>query len=360
MSFDIAVSLPILFLAISALILIHEIGHFLVARYFGIWVEEFGLGLPPRIYGKKIGETIYSINLLPIGGFVKLHGEEEPANHKVQKPQRAFYKRPWWQRSCVLVAGVVMNFLLALVIISYLFTQGVSLPSKVSIREVASNSPAEKAGIQKGDILVKIGEVEITDVNQITKIISQRGDAETSFILTRIVNDKTESITLLATPRKNPPQGEGALGIILEQHFSEKRFPIYTAPYHGLKVVFDLSGQLVQAIVGVFWGFISGFRVPKDVAGPIGMYQLYDQARKIGFSAVLELSGLISLNLAVINLFPIPPLDGSRLLFVLIEGISGKKLKKGIEEKLYRVSFLFLIMLFILISIQDIRRLFGI
>lgn len=358
---EIIYNLPILFIAISVLILIHEFGHFLMAKFFGIWVEEFGLGLPPRIWGKKIGETVYSINLLPIGGFVKLHGEEEPANSKaITKPKRAFYKKPWWQRSIILSAGVLMNFLLALLIVSYLFTQGVSFPDKVLIKEVAVNSPAEKAGFQNNDVFVKIENEKVTDVNQVTQLISQRLDKEATFILKRTVNDKTEDITLKAVPRKKPPPGEGALGIILEQHFIEKRFPFYLAPYHGLITLFDLSGQLIKAIVGVFWNFVSRFQVPKDVAGPIGMYQLYGEARKVGIEAILELSGLISLNLAIINLFPIPPLDGSRLLFVIAERVTGKKLHKSLEEKLYRASFVFLILLFILISIQDIRRLLGI
>ncbi len=271
------IDIIVVLVSISVLVLIHEVGHFLAARFFGVWVEEFGLGIPPKIFGKKIGETEYTINALPMGGFVKLHGEDEETykDRQAKHPKRAFFLKPWWQRSAILTAGVLMNFLFALIIVSYLFTKG------------------------------------------------------------------------------------GALGIVLYQMTLVKKYPIYTAPFYGLKETVNLSYLLFKSIIGVFWDFISGFKVPKDVAGPIGMYQLYGEARKYGFEAILELSGLISLNLAVINLFPIPPLDGSKLLLVIIEGATGKKLKKEIEYRIYQASFVFLILLFLLISIQDIKRLFG-
>lgn len=347
--------------AISFLIVIHEIGHFLASRFFGVWVEEFGLGLPPKLFGKKIGETVYSINLLPMGGFVKTHGEEAESykQAKVKKPKRAFFKKPWWQRSIILSAGVIMNFLFAVAVISYLFTKGVSLPDKVEIKEVKKNSPAYVAGFRMGDIISKIDGVEVNEVLKVTKIISERLDKEITFELTRTTDGTFEKITTKATPRKNPPPGEGALGVVLAQKTITKSYPWYTAPYYGLKESIEMSVLLTKSIISVFWDFLSGFRVPTDVAGPIGIYQLYSDARKYGLTAVLELSGLISLNLAVINLFPIPPLDGSRLLFVLVERVTGKKLKKEWELRLYQVSFLIMIALFILVSIQDIRRLFG-
>lgn len=349
--------LLILFISISVLILVHEFGHFIAARFFGLFVEEFGLGLPPKLGSKKIGETTYSINALPMGGFVKLHGEDEHSyqDTNVKKPTRAFFKRPWWQKSIVLTAGVAMNFIFAVSVLSYLFTKGVVMPDGVEIKQVVTQSPADKAGFQSGDILLKIEDQKITQVFEVTKIISENLDQQISFEILR--NQKT--IRLSAIPRKNPPEGQGALGVVLNQRTIIKKYPFYLAPFYGVKSSIEMSFLLVRAIVGVFWDFISGFKVPSDVAGPIGMYQLYGQARKYGFDAVLELSGLISLNLAVMNLFPIPPLDGSRLLFVIAERVSGKKLRRELEHKIYQISFMFLILLFILISIQDIKRLFS-
>lgn len=347
--------------AISFLIIIHEVGHFLAARFFGVWVEEFGIGLPPKLFSRKIGKTVYSVNLLPMGGFVKTHGEEEESykQAKIKKPKGAFFKKKWWQRAIILSAGVVMNFLFAVLVISFLFVRGVSLPDKVEILEVKANSPAYIAGFQSQDIISKIEGIEVNEVMEVTKLISERLDKETTFELNRSKDGALETVSLKATPRKNPPQGEGALGIVLSQRIITKSYPWYSATYHGLKTSLEMSFSLAKSITGVFWDFLSGFKVPQDVAGPIGIYQLYGEARKYGFTAVLELSGLISLNLAVINLFPIPPLDGSRLLFIVVERVTGKKLKKEWELRLYQISFMLLIGLFILISIQDIKRLFG-
>ncbi len=352
--------LLILLAAISVLVLIHEIGHFLAARFFGIWVEEFGLGLPPRLFGFKRGNTIYSINLLPMGGFVKLHGEEGALNEaKIKKPKEAFFAKPWWQKIIVLSAGVFMNFIFALLIITFLFTQGVPNPSTVLINEVNDGSPAQEAGLTPEDTIVSINGEPVKTINEVTEIVLQNLDRELTMLVKRTAYDNEEEISLIMIPRSNPPEGEGALGIELAQNFTTIKYPIYTAWFHGLLATLELSFLLVKAILGVFWDVISGFRVPKDVAGPIGMYQLYGEARKYGITAILELSGLISLNLAIINLFPIPPLDGSRITFILIEKFTGKKLRKSWEQNLYKVSFLFLIILFLLISFQDITRLFG-
>lgn len=358
----ILLNIIIVLAAISLLVLIHELGHFIMAKRFGIWVEEFGLGLPPRLWGKKIGETVYSINLLPMGGFVKLHGEDEGAVHysKVKKPKRMFYKKPWWQRSIILFAGIFMNFVFAVAVISYLYTKGVAVPDKVVVNMVAANSPAEQAGIIKDDTIVAIEGIKVTQISDVTDIISKRLDTETSLEIQRNQNNQPQTLNVKLVPRKNPPQGEGAMGVQLSQKVIIKNYPFYQAPFYGLKASIDLSWTLLRSIVTVFWQFITGFKVPQDVAGPIGIYQLYGEARQYGLSAILELSGLVSLNLAVVNLFPIPPLDGSRLLFAIIEGTTGKKLKKEWELNMYKISFILLILLFILISIQDIRRLLHI
>lgn len=350
-------NLIVVFVSISVLILIHELGHFIAARFFGLWVEEFGLGLPPKIWSRKIGETTYSINALPMGGFVKIHGEDEHSykDSQIKKPTRAFFKKLWWQKSIILIAGVLMNFILAVSVLSYLFTKGVIVPDGVLINEVREDSPAFKAGIKSGDVILKLDGQKISQILEVTKIVSQRLEKETKLTVQR----EKEELTFSVIPRKNPPAGEGALGIVLNQKVATKKYPLYKAPFYGLKSSIEMSSLLVRAIVGVFWDFISGFKVPSDVAGPIGMYQLYGEARKYGFDAVLELSGLISLNLAVMNLFPIPPLDGSRLLFVIVERVSGKKMRKEVEHKIYQISFIFLILLFVLISIQDIKRLFS-
>ncbi|EKD86491.1 MAG: hypothetical protein ACD_37C00274G0006, partial [uncultured bacterium] len=200
----------LVFLSIlSVLVLIHELGHYLVARKFGIKVEEFGIGFPPRVWGKKIGETLYSINALPIGGFVKLYGEDEAGggnlklklkNEKLKDIDRAFFARPIWQRALVVVAGVAMNFLLAIVIVTYLFTfEGIPTPGeKVTISEVVKGSPAEVAGIKKGDLVEKIGNVEIKDTESLIAETRKHLGEKTKITLKR--GDQSEVLEI--TPRK--------------------------------------------------------------------------------------------------------------------------------------------------------------
>ncbi len=347
------------FIALSFLILIHELGHFLAARFFNILVEEFGIGLPPRLFGWKIGETLYSINLLPIGGFVKVHGEDDDSYHKskFKKPDRAFCNKPWWQRSIVLTCGVLMNFLVAVLIISYLFTSGVATPDKVIIGEVVEGAPAFIAGIKSNDTIIEVAGKKITEVPQVTQLIAKNLEKEVNIKLERLDGERKETIDIQLIPRKNPPSGQGAIGVVLEQKIITKKYPFYLAPYHGLLTSFKMSFTLLKGIVGVFWNFIFAFKVPKDAAGPIGLYQIYSEMRKFGILAVLEVTGLISLNLAVINLFPIPPLDGSRLFLVILERIRGKKINKQLEYRFFQICFVLMILLFFLISIQDIKRL---
>ncbi|MBI2028846.1 site-2 protease family protein [Candidatus Gottesmanbacteria bacterium] len=356
--------LLIFLVALSILIIVHEVGHFIAARFFGIWVEEFGIGIPPRLFGKKKGNTIYSINLIPAGGFVKLHGEEEAGmdESKIKKPELAFFSKPWWQKSIILVSGVLMNFLLSLIIVTFIFTQGVpdpNQPTNVSVVEVASGSPASEAGIKTGDIIISVDGVETKTIEEVAAEISKNAGEPTQLTILRPTQGTNESISVIATPRVNPPEGEGALGIIQDQNYLMVKYPVTTAWYHGLSAMFELSWLTAKAIVGVFWDFITQFKVSQDVAGPIGMFQYYSNAIKQGVLEVLWLTAMISLSLAIINLFPIPPLDGSRLMFVLVEKFTGKKLKKSWEQNLYKFSFLFLILLFLLISFQDIKRLIG-
>jgi regulator of sigma E protease len=221
-------------LTLSILVLIHEFGHFLAAKKRGVLVEEFGLGLPPRIAGIKIGETIYSINFLPFGGFVKLYGEdsEEDINKKLKS--RAFSYKKNWEKFLIIVAGVVGNFLLAWLLFSYLFTQGVPVPTnQVKIEKVVSGSPAEKVGIVPGDVIKKI----ISKQDNKTYPLSSGADLITitkkysgkEIIL--VVKRNNQEINKTITPRLSPPPGQGPLGIVISS-FEEKKYPWYQAPFY--------------------------------------------------------------------------------------------------------------------------------
>lgn len=367
----------VFFLILSVLILIHELGHFIAAKKLGIRVDEFGFGLPPRIFGIRRGETTYSINWLPIGGFVKLFGEEGESeikeypksqirNPKFQKDikHRAFYTRPIKHRVLVLVAGVTMNFLLAFVIITYLFTRGVKVPTnRIHIEKVKTGAPAETAGLREKDVIEKIRFIneklkfEETDIKTGEKLI-ETTKKHVGERITLIISRNGNKLEIGVVPRKEYPKDEGPMGIVIS-NYEEKKYPFYQAPFLGMKESVVMSFELVKGIGKTLWKLVSFQPVSKDVAGPIGIAQMTGLAVKSGTSAVLELLGLLSLNLAIVNILPFPALDGGRLLFVLIEGSTGKKIKTKWERYIHQAGMIILLFLMVLVTLNDLVRVFS-
>ncbi|MCL5797571.1 MAG: RIP metalloprotease RseP [Patescibacteria group bacterium] len=359
------VTVIVFLLILSVLVLVHEFGHFTAAKKMGIKVEEFGFGLPPRMFGIKRGETIYSINWLPIGGFVKLFGEEgdtdiagkNPKSSEVQK--RAFYTRPVWQRAIVLVAGVAMNFVLAIVVISYLFTQGVMVPTnRIHIENVMSNSPAAQAGLQKNDVIKSVSwsnnGMALKSSDDLIKFTRDHAGEKIDLTVLR----GASTLQLFIIPRKVYPKDQGPMGIVIS-NYEEKKYPLWQAPVLGTKESIALTGELLKGIGTTIWKLISFQPVSKDVAGPIGIAQMTGQAVKTGESAVLELLGLLSLNLAIVNILPFPALDGGRLLFVVVEAVTGKKIKTNWERYIHQVGMVILLLLMVLVTINDLVRIFA-
>lgn len=363
-------SIIVFFVILSVLVLIHELGHFIVAKKHGVVVEEFGFGLPPRLFGIKKGETLYSLNLLPFGGFVKVLGEERQAlqGKKLTKnlQNRTFVAKKPWQRASIIAAGVIANFLLGWVIISYLFTQGVPVPTnKVMVEKVIKNSPADVAGLKPHDSIesVLIG----ADRNQPTTsplrplrstqdlidITKKHGDEQIILVIQR----GEEKLEKLIIPRKNPPQGEGPLGVVITS-FMEKKYPWYQAPFLGLIESMKITAVMTNELLKIFFRFITFQKVAVEVAGPIGIAKITAEAVKFGNNAVLQLLGLLSLNLAVINILPFPALDGGRLTLVVYEWITKKKVNPKIERQLNLVGFIILFSLIILITVNDILKIF--
>ena len=332
-------------------------------------MEEFGIGLPPRLIGIQRGETMYSINALPIGGFVKLfgeEGEEEGSRFKVQgsKLKRAFFTRPIWQRAVVLLAGVAMNFLLAIAVLSFLFTQGVFVPTdRVTIEKVEEGSPAEEAGLKEGDVIRKIQDypgrsstqdnpvIEIKSAEKLINLTKEHLDEEIELVVLR----GEEELTFKITPRKDPPEGQGAMGIAITD-FEERTYPWYKAPFWGTYEAFKLSGVLVKGLGQTLWRLITFQPIKEQVAGPVGIAQITGKAVKFGKMAVLELLGLLSLNLAVINILPFPALDGGRLLFVGIEATTGKKIRAKWERITHQIGMTILLALILLVTVNDVLR----
>ena len=323
---------------LSILVLIHELGHFLVAKKFGLLVEEFGFGLPPQIWKKKIGETIYSINALPFGGFVKIYGEDR--EEKAEK-DRSFASLPIKKRSLIIFAGVLMNFLLGWLLISVIFSIGV--PQAILITKVELNSPAAEIGLQAGDKILSAG------ADNFIKFIDEHRGQEIVIKIER--NGEIKEFKTI--PRINPPAGEGALGIaLMESGLAKKN--LLASVWEGLKT----SVEIIQAVFVAIFNLISkvfiGQASLEQIAGPVGIVKMTAQAGNLGFVYLLQLLAFISLNLVVINILPFPALDGGRLLFLLIEKIKGSPLPARFERYANTVGMALLLFLMAIITIKEI------
>ncbi|MBI5147943.1 MAG: RIP metalloprotease RseP [Parcubacteria group bacterium] len=341
---------------LSLLILIHESGHFLAAKFFKLKVEEFGFGFPPRIISKKKGETRYSLNWLPFGGFVKIYGE----NTLEQKPDneadrgRDFSSQKAWKRTIVLLAGVFMNFIFGWLAISFVLAAGI--PSALFISEVRPESPAAAAGLKPSDKIAAIyaGGESLTSpsVNSFVEFIQKYKGGEFKITVER--SGKTLDITTAS--RVSPPQGEGALGIALLEAGSEPR-PFLSAFGEGFKDALTIIKEIVFAFYGALAGIFTNGSL-SGVAGPVGIVGVAAQAAGISVVYLLQLFGLISLNLAVLNILPFPALDGGRLFFVLIEKIKGSPVSAKTEGVAHAVGFSLLLALMAAITIKDVAGLF--
>jgi len=377
----------ILFLIIlSILVFVHEFGHFLMAKRAGILVEEFGFGLPPRIWSKKIGETLYSINLLPIGGFVKLYGEEgiESSKFKVQSSKfagRAFFEKSIFQRLKVILAGVTMNWILAIFVFAVIYTiTGIPVKTdRVKVVGIAKDSPAKAAQLKLDDQIISLDGQEIKDVDNFVKLTREKAGKVIFLEIKREkdnpcagdlvlggkiapgleVSCKNGNLLLALVPRVAPPEGQGPLGIAVSQT-EIKFYSRWEMPILGIKEGLEESlvwGKMIgRSLAEMFKNLIFKGEIPKDVAGPIGIYQATGTVAKSGILAIFEFLGILSINLAIINVLPFPALDGGRLVFLGIEAFFGKKIAPRVEVWINNLGMAFLLLLVLLITINDIVR----
>lgn len=349
-------------LVLGLLIFVHEFGHFITAKRAGIKVEEFGFGYPPRLFGIKRGETLYSLNLLPIGGFVRIHGEEGRPDKKDQEKesQRAFYNKPVRTRAFILSAGVIMNLLLAVFLLSLGYWLG--LPemvddqaaaadlknAKVQITQVVFDSPANLAGIKMGDTLK-----DFETVGQVQEFIKAHQGEEITLAIQR--GDQILEKTLI--PRLNPPAGQGALGIALARTAIVSH-PWYQAIFLGITSTANLVWLIIATLFKLIWQLVTTGQAALQIAGPVGIFNLTSQAAKLGFIYVLQFTALLSINLAILNILPFPALDGGRLFFLAIEKIKGSPLNQKFERLANTAGFIILILLMFAITWRDIVRFF--
>ncbi len=337
------------FAVLVVLVLAHEIGHFVTARAFGVTVEEFGIGFPPRLFSIKRGKTRYSLNVVPIGGFVKLAGEEDPGI-----PGSLASKRPG-VRIAVLAAGSVMNALLPLLLFAIAFMVPHNVATgQVVLDEVAAGSPAALAGMEAGDTILKVDGDLVRNNTDLHRAIQSNLGSEVA-ILVRHGSDVTEEIRVV--PRWRPPEGEGAIGVVirtLDPVVVRESFPFWRAIPMAFVECYDTFILFKNVIISMFIG-----TVPAVIAGPVGIAQITGEAARTGLSSLLEFTAFFSINLAIVNLFPIPALDGGRIVFVILEWLRrGKRVSPHIERIVHTAGFLLLICAMLLVTYQDILRIF--
>jgi len=348
----------VVLLSLIGLIVLHELGHFVLAKKFGVKVEEFGIGFPPRIIGKKFGETLYSLNLLPFGAFVRIYGEQGGI-----EDCRSFIGKPIWQRVSIVLGGVVSFWIIAAILLS-IVAGAWGLPTAVSDEEnhtlidpkvqiiaIAPGSPAQEVGLEIGDTIV--GFDKLKEVQEFVE--AHKGEE-----ITLVIQRGKEVFEKRIIPRVSPPEGEGAVGVGLTR-IALKPYSWYQAPVQG----FIVCGQLTYNIVN---GWVLGLKsavgltqlpagMKMEMMGPLGIFDLLREYFALGINYFLFLISLIAVALALINILPIPALDGGKLIFLIIEGIRRRPINYKLEQRITVTSLALLIILIIFVTVKfDIPR----
>lgn len=343
------------------LVVVHELGHFLTAKAFGVKVLEFGVGYPPRIWGKRVGETDYTLNLLPLGGFVRLLGEEDPTDPR----SLAAKSRP--VRILVLVAGAAMNAVLPVLLftITFLIPQDVAV-GRVSIDKVSPESPAARAGVKTGDVLLTVNGHKIENVGDASYYINLARGRTMTWDLRRPllgggggVSAGSENVSVDVYGRWAPPSGQGPTGISLAQAGVQRETRSYPLWEAVPKAVVRTAESLVLYRNQIF-SWIAARAAPQ-VQGPVGIAQVTGEVvKQAGWTALFELAAQLSISLAIFNLLPVPMLDGGRVLFVLIEMLrGGKRVPPEKEALVHLAGFVLLLSMVAVISFFDIQRIIN-
>lgn len=383
-------TIVIFILVLSVIVIVHELGHFLTARSFGVKAEEFGLGFPPRavgVYKNKKGKrlwlfgnrsvesletsaheelhpaenaTVYSINWLPLGGFVKIKGE----NGEGQNDTDSLAAKKIWQRVIIMAAGVIMNVILAWVLFSAGYMIGmpqsvdevgknaIITESSVGIASVLKNSPAETAGLKSGDIILQVNGEGVATAEGLQNEVAKYDNQEIKVLIKRDGTEQTIPVTPTVQSGSRATMGVEiyASGLI--------RYPFFSALVEGAKTSYFMIVEIFKAFGKLIGSLFVGKSVVDQFAGPVGIASITGQAARLGFTYLLQFIALLSLNLAVINILPFPALDGGRILFLIIEKFKGKPVKREVENAIHNIGFFLLIALVIFITYKDIAKLF--
>ncbi|MFA6533849.1 MAG: RIP metalloprotease RseP [Patescibacteria group bacterium] len=367
----------VVFIAVLAvLVLAHEAGHFFTARRFGCQVEEFGFGFPPRIFGRRSKKTgiLYSLNWIPLGGFVKIKGED---GENRDEPDSFGHKKAW-QRAIILIAGVTMNFVLAVVLLTVGFGFGIptALPTNLAdlgpqariantetqIYLVAKDSPAEKAGLKSGDVILTLAGQTPASVTAVQDYLA--GEIDKAVNLT--VRRDGQELAISVTPVYRDEIGRGGIGIALART-GIVSYPWYWSLYYGAGAAGNLAVNILVAFYTIIKNLIIGQPVGMEVTGPVGIAVMTGEVARMGIIYMLQFIALLSINLAIINFLPLPALDGGRLLFLLIEKLRRRPVNQQIENFVHNLGFLLLMLLMVFVTYRDVvkwggglfRKIFG-
>ncbi len=351
----------ILVIVLSVLVFVHELGHFVTAKMAGIKVEEFGFGFPPRLAGVKRGDTIYSLNWIPLGGFVKIKGESGGSAHE----RDSFSSRKPWQRALILCAGVAMNLVLAWFLLSVGYMIGLpqvaeDLPAaasvsnaKIQVYSVLKNSPADLAGLETGDTIIALDGRLVGSVNDFRDFTASHEGVP----ITVSVSRDGASLDKPVVPKRLSETGQPGIGVAIVKT-GLVSYPWYLAPVEGLDATISFVREIWAAFYGLFRDLFAARGVSVEFSGPVGIAVLTAEMVKLGFRYLLQFTALLSVNLAVINILPFPALDGGRVLFLAIEKVRGRAVSARIENLTHNIGFALLMLLVLVITYQDVVK-FG-
>lgn len=348
---------------LGLLVFIHELGHFLMAKRAGVRVEEFAFGFKPRIWGKKFGETTYAINLIPLGGYVKMYGEGE-GEEPVADLDRSYKSKTIAQRFSILVAGAAMNLLFGWLILTILFTVGfdplmpdvgknpfVSKMQDITVAGVVPNSPAAQAEITSGTEIISINGARVATITEfLMKIDQLRGETVSLGLRTEGVE---QTVSVLA--RDNPPTGEGSLGILVSSE-GEVGSTVLAAPAAGLYETGRIIGLSAQGFVYFLGDLFVKQEVSEDVTGLIGIGAATGIVRRLGFEYLMQLAMLVSIGLGVVNLMPIMPLDGGHIALLGYEKLRGRPMSERKMNWFAMAGLALVGLIFVVVTYKDVIR----
>lgn len=359
----------IIFLAILlVLVIAHEFGHFIAAKKSGMRVDEFAFGFPPKLFSKKVGETNYVFNALPLGGYVKIYGED-PTQVNKEDAARSFPHKNRFAQSIVVLAGIVANILVAWILFSMILMIGMKTSVganyfgevkdvNVTITQVLEKSPAANAGLLPGDVVKSLKdtvtgeEVSVVKPEQVSSFISTRGDQEVRVVYER--KGATSELNMVPKVGVSNPE-KPTVGIAMEEAGMLK-LPPHKAILEGAVKTFDYTIATAVGIYNFLADAVTGHGNFKDVSGPVGIVGAVGDAAKLGFVHILMFAAIISINLAIINLIPFPALDGGRFLMIIIEAIIRKPLPSKVTNTMNMIGFALLMLLMIIVTYHDIVK----